>query len=483
MEKHPELKKVEPVWKRIKILMDEDVSKYTEPEFMLPLPNERLTARKERELAFVTGFVNTTQAVVRAKGDTVYAKEITRANLSPSQQAFLERADKSKQPLQEIMQNEVAPTLAAYGTVFAVMDKPKTVAATKEQEIKSGLPYLTVLDPEQLLDFAWAEDGELLWVMYSVTSPVDRTNPTKPVKAWSSDKGIAIWTRFEYMVVSSDLQTNLTKPIPNPFGFVPVIIQAQFVDPNKTIGKSTFFTGSNYLIMANNLNAASNGEVFKNASSTLLMNIMDYGDDAGDAKIEHEKSPDSNLSRIKKQADDIPNIILYQNPADRPEYLARDLDLIEYAQTRADKYFELVTENEKATMSPDTLQNPASGVSKGYDFMAVNKMLVSFGNALNYFENQAFEMVALMSGETNQASIAYPTDYDVRGFNARLEFIKGLIDASYPSKTGMNESYKSLTPEITKSTELRVQIDKEIDESETVVKPEPVVVPPNNQGF
>lgn len=472
MKKHPEIVRVEPDWKRIKILMDEEKKEYTSAEFMLKLPNEPAQSRADRSQSFITGFINPTTAIVRAKGDSIYKKEIKRTGLTDTQEAFSEKADSSGQTFEEIMQAEVSPSLSGYGTVFAVLDKPAIQAESKDEELKSGTPYITVLDPFQVIDFEWNASGGLDWFAYFVDTPVDRTDPFKPVKRWKSDKGIAIWTKTEFKVKSNDGKSDLQPPVPNPFGFVPVVIQAQNVDPNKTIGRSTYFAGSNYLIMGNNLSAAANQEVFKNASATLLMNIQDYGDDIGGTAPTHEKDPDTNLRRLKKQASDVPNVLLYQNKDDKPDYLSRDLDLIELADKRAEKYFEAVLDNEKSTLSPESLKQPQSGVSKGYDFKDVNNTLCSFGNALNHFENQTFRMVALMAGEDVKSfSVAYPDDYDTRDFLERLAAIEGLIKVNYPSKTGMDESYKSLTNEITKSPEKREVIDKEIDAA--IVKPEP----------
>lgn len=463
MKKHPELAKVAKPWERIRTLVEEDEDKY--PDFMLTLPNESAQAKLDRCDTFRTGFVNPTTSLIRAKGDSIYQKPVIRQKLTPSQEKFVEKADKSGQSFQDMMHAEVAPMLAAYGNVFAVIDKPSVVVSSKAEQLDAGMPYMTILDASQLIDFEWGDDGELLWVAYAVAAPMDRREPTAIKSEWGRDTaGIAIWTRTQYMVKSTGGKKDLQDAKPNPFGFVPVIFQAQFVAPNKTIGRSTFFAGSLYLITANNLAAASNGEVYKNSSATLTMQEQDYSDDT----ILHPTNPETNLKQVLKQTHEVKNVLLFQK--DRPEYLVRDLDLIELAAGRAEKYFELAEENEKASLSPDSLQAPESGVAKSYTFSDANKMLAGFAYSLQSFEKQALRMVAKANGEESGNEIViYSRDYDVRDFNARIAFVKGLRGAGYNSETGMKEAMKAITVDITSNPELQETINNEID----AAKPEP----------
>lgn len=467
MKKHPELEEVEDAWERIEVLIDEDEDDYNQADFMLKFPNESKKRYDERKEAFTMGFINKAGQLIRAKGDSVYKKEIIRTNLTPSQEKFNQACDKSGQSFQELMHNEVAPVLAAYGTVFAVLDKTKEPLVNREQELTKGIPYITILENDQLIDFEWGDDGELLWVAYLVDAPIDRTDPAKPKNPWGTNKtGIAIWDRNQFVIKNNALNKDLQAPIPNQFGFVPVVIQAQYVKPNHTIGRSTFFSGSRYILMGNNLKAAANNEVFKGASSTLLMNIQDYGEESSGGSIEHPVNPETNLKAIHKQTHDQENIMLYVDPANKPEYLSKDLELIEIASKQSDAYFELAAENEKTSIDQQaqSLTAPESGVSKGYDFESINKMLTAFGNALNHFENQAFRMVAKMNGENpEKQNIQYPDDYDVKDYNDRVNFVKNLKAAGYTFKAGLREAYKALTSEITSSKETQEKINAEID--------------------
>jgi hypothetical protein len=464
---HPELAKIQAIWNQIRILKEEDRAKYA--TFMLTLPHEKATARKEREPGFIRGFINPSQMLLRAKGDAVYRREVRRQDLSTGQQAFVAGADRSGQSLQEMMQNEVAPSLAAYGTVFAVMDKPRGPFATKAEEIAIGRPYMTVLSPFQAVNFAYGQDGALLWFQYVVDAPVDLADPFNPLRAstWKGDKGLATWTRNTFSVRSLTQPKQFYVPEePHTLDVVPVIIQSLYVEPNQTIGASTFFTSSDYLIFGNNLENASNQEVFKNADATLTMDIQDWDDEQ---QPTHERNPDTGLRQLAKEAHEQKNVILFHEH--KPEYMSRDLNLIDKAAERAQKYFEMAVDNEKHALSVKSLKAPQSGVSKAYDFQDINACLSTFAAALERFERQAVGMAGDLLDETSEFKIAYPRDFDVRTYAERLEFVKGLTGSGFPSGKGKREAYKTLTPEITSDEKLQAEINAEIDASQPEARP------------
>jgi hypothetical protein len=456
--RHPEIKTVLTKWERARVLIEEDEDKYSEAEYFIRLPKETLTAYKEREPTYMSGFINIAGSLLRIKGDTIYQRDVKREGLSSMQKAFVDRADMSGQKFAEIMQNEVAPALSGYGTVFAVLDKPALEAANRLEEETRGVPYITILSPFQVVDFEWDKDGSLKWFQYTTSDESPREAPDgNGLAAAKYEEKLVTWTRDEYIVRGTKGHPTRT---PNPFGFVPVVIQAQFVDPNKTLGKTSFFATSRYIFSANNLSCASNFEVYKGSSSTLLMNVQDLDESDGQTS---EVSPDSNLKKIKKERDEA-NVLVYQNSGDKPAYLEQPLDLIDAAAKRADKYFEMALDNEKSALSVTTAQMPSSGISKAYDFTSVNGVLSACARALQRFEDQAIRMVGRMSGQLSpNLSITYPQDFDIRSYNDKLAFVKGLMDAKFPSVLGMRDAYKSLTPEITENTTAQGKINAEID--------------------
>ncbi len=243
------------------------------------------------------------------------------------------------------------------------------------------------------------------------------------------------------------------------------------------MGVAPFFTTSDYLVMANNLANAANMEVFKNANSTLAVDSRDWDDEQNPV---HEKDPDTNLRKLNKQAHDFKNVFIYTE--EPPKFLVKDLDLIDLADARAQKYLDLAVDNEKNAMSVKDLQKAQSGVAKSYSFDDVGSMLATFAKGAERFEVQAIRFAGEMMGETGEATVAYPDNFDVRDFNQRLEFIKGLQAVKLPSPTGLKEAFKTLTPEITQVKEIQAAINKEIDAVPEEKPPIIPVVPPTAKG-
>ncbi len=473
--KNPEIKKVYPKWERVRVLSEECEEEYANDSYFITLPNESKQGKKDRTPAYLIGFANFAGSLLRIKGDTVYQKQVQRDKLSTMQEAFVKTADRSGQSFQEMMQNEVAPCLSGYGTVFAVIDKPAVETVNAADEEKRGIPYLTVLSPFQVVDFEWGSDGRLLWFQYTITTDDARTPDAATVRAKDREK-IVTWTRDEYIVKGS----GAAEKTPNPFGFVPVVIQAQFVDPDKTIGKSSFFATSRYIFAGNNLACASNYEVFKNSSATLLMDVQDYEEEETQKDA---RSEDTNLRKLTKQTDEYKNVFLYSKTA--PTYLARDLELITSAAARAKAYFDLALENEKSALSVNTAQTAESGVAKAYEFTSINGVLSAFARALQHFEYHALKMVADMTAQQSEFTVTYPQDFDVRSFDQKLAYMEGLLKVRFPSETGIREAYKSLTPDITENAEKQAAINTEVDGADVkAIEKTNQTTPPNggNQG-
>jgi hypothetical protein len=154
---HPELLNVWDKWTLVSQMLDGDYSK-----FFVPLPNEDANAQRERRKCYDLGFVDPTDALVRVKSDYIYRTTIDR-DFHPDLTDFAASVDQSGQSLEQVMRTEVSPNLSAYGTVFAKMDKPDLVFANRADELESGNPYLTIIEPTDVYDFEWTANGELMW--------------------------------------------------------------------------------------------------------------------------------------------------------------------------------------------------------------------------------------------------------------------------------------------------------------------------------
>lgn len=445
-------------WTRVKILVEGDKSKYLSPDFFLPLPNEKYVSRISRGAHFKKGFINPTQSLIHTKSDFISKKGVNRESKIDALIKFMAKADQYGQTLGEFMKSQASPNLAAYGTVFAVVDKPRQVFDNKEQELKSGLPYLTILDPLDVVNWSWAKDGSLQWFRYKAPPVVDDTNPFEiPVAV---EKDFITWTKNKYFRHTASGEQK--DSIDHNWGIVPVAIQASFIiDSNRTLGRSSFFDSSDYLIMGNTNLSIANQEIFKYGSALLLMSQMDLGD----GNIVKDRDPNTNLRKLAHETMEASDVMPIQDLQNAPRYLTKDIQIIDKAKAQAEFYFDLAVENEKSAKSVQNADKAQSGIAKGFDFADLDAVLATHAGHCEDLEKKILSIVSIIMKANQDFTVQYPRTFDTKGFAEKIAEIKELIAAKFPSKKGMAEAYKSLTPEISTNEETQSEINQEIEKN------------------
>jgi hypothetical protein len=472
---HPEIKEIRSAWERIRVLVEEDEKHYTDEAYFVAFPNESDTEKSKRKIAYKMGFFNPTQELVNASGEYICRQDIVRSSPSSELTDFFLRADKSGQSMNDFVKNQISPNLTAYGTVFTVVDKPRTQFNTRADELSNGMPYLCVLNPLQVKDWQWGDDGELLWFRYVQGSNYDRLDPFSEPP--SSDLEYITWTRDEFYRHNSD--GNLIESFSHGFGLVPIAIQASFIiDTQKTIGKSTFFSGSRKIFMGNNLLSKANQEILK-YGSVLLMSTMD----ADPRQRERDLDPETNLPRMSSPSSE-GNILSTGDMANPPSYLEKDISIVDKANEQAQKYFTWAAKAEATGQQAQPLQDaqasPQSGVSKAYDFQDVDANLYAKAQDLQSLENQIMKIVSAELKVNADYSIQYPKSFDVDSFEAKVAQVADLKRIGFMSETGIKIANKRITSDITQDENEMDVINAEIDSYKEPEVPEDEKVDSSN---
>lgn len=465
--RHTEVKDNLLAWERIRVLVEEDEKRYSDPKYFTSFPNEDAQEKEIRRSSFVNGFFNPSQDLVNAPGEYILRQAIVRTSTSAEIEAFYSKADRSGQSLNDFVQNQICPNLTAYGTVFAVVDKPRLVADTKAHEMALGMPYLCVLNPIQVMDWAYSDDGGLEWFRYCQGSEQNRNDPFGDVPVSALE--YVTWTRTDYY--RHDKGGKQIEQFTHNFGVVPVAIQSAFVvDANKTIGKSTFFSGSRQIFMGNNLLSKANQEILK-YGSVLLMSTMD----TDPRQRERDIDPATNLPRMNNKTSE-GNVLSTGDMANPPSYLEKDISVVDKANAQAIKYFEWASRAEATGQTAMPLQDaqatPQSGVSKAYDFQDADANLHAKAQDLQSIEKKIIAIVAAELGIKNpEYSIQYPTSFDVDSFQDKVSQVADLTRINFGSDTGKRIAMKRITNDITQDEAERDIINSEIDAA-TVTVPE-----------
>lgn len=458
---HEEIKDARPIWERVEVLVEEDEGGYSDPEFFLTLPNEDASQKKDRKTAFLMGFYNPSQDLVSVMGQYILRRGVSRITDNQDIKALFDKSDLSGQSLNEFVKNMASPLLKAYGTVFAVVDKPRGEFVSKADERASGMPYLSVLHPEQVKDFEWDATGKLLWFRYTQSGAQKRNDPFPKIEDEKTE--FITWTQTTYF--RHDEKGNELESFDHGFGLVPVAIQASFIiDPGKTIGKATFFSSSRYLIMGNNLRSIADIEVMK-YGSILLANVNDVDQNVRTQPI----NPETGLPVLAVKRDEAKSIVPIQDMTQKPEYLTKDIQVVDKAQERASLYFQWAFETEAtgkdAKTATATAEDgaPQSGIAKAYDFADMDAALYDHAMDLQAFEIQIVNIWRSVLKINEPVSISYPTSFDVRSFSDKIQQIRDMKSTGFPSKTAMATAFKKVVADITQDKTAQELIYSEID--------------------
>jgi len=471
--RHPHVEANLDKYKRIKILLEGIEDEYTNDQFMLEFPNESAQTRKTRAGLFKPGFRNITLDLLSAIIDAVFQEPI---NLQFKDEAgvlakFSEDVTRGGEQINllQYAKDFCAMSLRSYGQIWTVLDKPNYLAPSFEDELKNGLPYITNISPASVWNYEII-DGVMQWFAYKVIYKPRWEDPTQDPP--QVKKEFRIWTRDELIIKDSDTDKIVSRT-PHNFGFVPVIYQSFFLPPedNTIIGIAPFFTTSNLIIMANNMKSVADMELTKFGNSVLLVNeqaISSMNNEVDELGESHVKLHDTKGWNQYIYHGEIP-----------PQYLTKELNSIDKADTRAEMYFQWAIDNEKTMRSVmkkgATGQDLSeSGIAKSFDAMPVLAGLRSTASDLESWCNKVLLMVyrVMNLGDPEKAKDTYtcefPKTFDIAQttLSERLKEVGEMYAINYPSETGIKEALKKITPQISTNKDTADMINEEIDESD-----------------
>lgn len=475
-----DIKKFLPKYERIRVLVDSDEDKYDTETFCPKLPNESANARDVRKVLYKKSFLNISNDLIGATKDAIFHEgirlEFTGGESNPLYQWHNDvTLGHDNTNLINYCQDVVIEGLRAYGHVWTILDKPDYNANNFQDELQNGAPYICNVYPGDVINYEIL-DGQLLWFAYKCNYYPTWTNPLEKQPTFANTEQTRIWTRDKFIVIEVLNGKEKAKEFSHNFGFVPVIGQSfvESSDANSLLGLTPFFTTSNLIISANSLKSVADLEIYKHGTSVLMMN------DSVVSSLNQE-TDDKGKTRPKMQDPEGYNIFMFSGEQ-KPEYLVKDLQAVDKANSQSLYYFNAAIQNERSLQSiqkkRDTVRE--SGETKQYDAEPARAALRTTSNKLELWCKKVLNMVAMMLDReklTDSYVCEFPQRYILtKSVEEKFANIKSAIENQYPSITGRKEMFKSLTPDIAHDEELRAIIDKEIDAADIVVDPDEQVM-------
>lgn len=452
--------------------MESDEDKYTTDTFCPKLPNESENAREVRKKLYKPSFLNIANDLIGATKDAIFHEGIRLEFIGAEKNPLYEwhndvTLGRDNTSIIDYCQDIVIEGLRAYGHVWTVLDKPDYNAVNFQDELINGAPYISNIFPGDVINYEIL-DGQLLWFAYKYNYCPAWTNPLERQPASAGKTQTRIWARDKFIVIENGEKGGI-KEFNHNFGFVPVVYQSfvESSDANSLLGITPFFTTSNLIITANNLKSVADLEIYKHGTSVL----MQHEDNISSL---NQETDGKGKTHVKMQDPTGYNIYTYSGEKP-PEYLVKDLQAVDKANSQSLYYFNAAIQNERSLQSiqkkRDTVRE--SGETKQYDAEPARAALRTTANKGESWMKKVLNMVALMLDREKLVDsyvCEFPQRYILtKTLEEKFNQIKGAIENRYPSVTGMKEMFKSLTPDIAHDEEVRAIIDGEIEKAEISV--------------
>lgn len=363
---------------------------------------------------------------------------------NPALEPFLKDADLDGKSFDSFMK-ESQIWSSVYGHCWIILDKPKSNAGTRAEELAQGLrPYANLFTPENVFDWRWERDasGRFVLKYLKVREQIVRQNAT------DTDQYFREWTPEEirYTVVKDDVE-ELIEVMPNPIGVIPAVYVPAARSVVRGIGISDL---TDIATMQRSIyQELSEIEQLIRISNHPTL-VKTTGTDAS-----------AGAGSVVNMPDDLdPNLKPYQIQPD-----GGNLDAI-----RASITDKVASINRMAHLGAirGTEAVQASGIALQTEFQLLNAKLAEKADLLELAEEQLWGFFCRWQGVTPDVEVFYPDSFDIRDYPQELSFLQSVKAAGVRSKTLQVEVDKQIADLVLDDEQLK-QAYSEIESSTVVI--------------
>ena len=294
-----------------------------------------------------------------------------------------------------------------FGCPWVVVDSTIRDADTQSDEEEQGGAYAYIVNPQDVLDMSWADDGSLNWVLIREWHRKD----SDPLKGDSGMQArYRLWTKTESVLIEkSDEKYSVVSNPNHNLGEVPAFRADNLFSP-ETYVSPALIADIAYLDRAC-ANYASNLDVIiqDQSFSQLAMPAQNVlpGEDA------YEQTVKMGTKRV----------FLYDGEGgSEPKYLSPDprqaqLIISATQQLINEIYHSVGLAGERTKQDNSKGIDNSSGVAKSKDFERVVSLLIAKASALQSAERKMARLVLKWHGQDvpDESPVDYSDSFDVRG--------------------------------------------------------------------
>lgn len=411
---------------------------------------------------------NHTREVVNLINKYIFREDINRTHEDAPEQIrdFWRRATRQNISIDEFMQTLDLQS-SIYGRIWVVVDSTVSgdAESIEDEKKQDGRAYAYWLSPQQMLDLAWDDDGNLLWALVVEVARDD----SDPFSSTGQEfQRFRLWTQNEWYLFREEVKKGGRGGSPkvvledvgtHGLGVVPVF-------PVDCIGQSEspYFSPSliddiayldravaNYL---SNLDAIIQDQTFSQLA--IPTQAVLPGDD------NHSKILEFGTKRVFTFDGEHGSQPFYMSPDPKQAQM-----IITTVQTVINEIYHSVgVAGERTKQDNAKGIDNSSGAAKAYDFQRVNSLLITKAVRLERAERQMLTLVAKWMGidhDEDHTLISYPESFDIRGLTDEFAVAQELATLQAPESVRryqMEMLIDKIFPNIT--SKMKTEFEKDL---------------------
>lgn len=372
----------------------------------------------------------------------------------PDLEAFLKDANLDGQGFNSFMR-EAQIWSSVYGHVWIMVDKPRSQAGTRAEELAQEIrPYVTLITPENVYDWRWERQpsGRFHLVYLKVRESIDRVDGTTTITHFRE------WTPESIKLTRYDGSTSqIIDQIDNPIGRIPAV----HLPANRSIVRGIGISDISdiaYMQQAIYQELSEIEQLIRISNHPTLVKTYDTDASAGaGAIINISDDMDAGLKPYQMQPSGANLDAIRASITDKIESINR------MAHMGAVRGTEAITQ---------------SGVAMQTEFQMLNAKLSEKADILELCEEQLWGFYCMWQGINPEIEVMYPDSFDIRDYESELRFLQMARSSGVQSRTFSKEIDKQIA-DLVLDDDLLHQAHQEIDSDVRAVGqfvlPEPAV--------
>jgi hypothetical protein len=378
----------------------------------------------------------------------------------PQLESFLQDADLDGRSFHNVIK-DMQQHASVYGTCWAIIDKPATIAKTRAEELAQDIrPYISIFTPENVTNWKYERLPNGRFYLTSLTI-VEDINPEQAIiKVWTPED-ITTYRVDEYMK-----QYATDKPVkideqPNALGEIPAVVLYNQKSMRRGIGISDLSDVAELQQSIYN-DYSEIEQLIRLSNHPSLVKTPNVEASAGAGSIiEMPEDMDSNLK---------PYII-------QPS--SQSLDSIMKVVQMKVNAIDRITHMGSVRGTEKTIN---SGIALQTEFQLLNARLSEKADLLENAEEQIWSFFAKWQNKVFDGVIDYPDTFDLRDYASDLQFLQMAKASGVKSETFIKEVDKQIAKAVVDDDEAINSINNEIDASSQAIGQFSTTLPTNDNG-